>query len=94
MSKTWYPVIRYEHCTECLACFNKCKNSVFTLKGSVPVVVNPEGCVHECHGCGNLCPVGAIVYVGDNTGWIPPGKKNIKDESLCCESNKNNCCGG
>jgi NAD-dependent dihydropyrimidine dehydrogenase PreA subunit len=29
------------------------------------VVVYPEGCVEGCRGCQNLCPSGAIEYVGD-----------------------------
>lgn len=33
-----------------------------------PVVVNIEGCIQGCHGCGNLCPNGAIQYVRDNSG--------------------------
>ncbi|UWG98046.1 hypothetical protein LPY66_04375 [Dehalobacter sp. DCM] len=42
MSKTWYPVINYEGCNECGACFNKCTNDVFALKNTRPVVVNPQ----------------------------------------------------
>jgi len=31
-----------------------------------PVVVNPNGCIQGCHGCGNLCPTKkAIQYGGD-----------------------------
>jgi len=78
MSKTWYPVINYEECIECGACLEKCKHGVFKRDGNRPVVVYPEGCVQGCRGCGNLCPVGAIDYVGD-TG--------ASDESCGC------CCG-
>ncbi|MCX8132120.1 MAG: 4Fe-4S ferredoxin [Clostridia bacterium] len=94
MSKTWYPVISYENCTECGACFNKCSHGVFELKASCPVVVHPEGCVQGCHGCGNLCPVGAIEYVGDNTGWVPPGKKDVADEACCSDNKGKGCCSG
>ncbi len=108
MSKTWYPVISYENCTECGACFNKCSHGVFELKTSCPVVVNPEGCVQGCHGCGNICPVGAIEYVGDNTGWVPPagrsaslhcspcnpGKKAAADEACCGDDKGKGCCSG
>lgn len=66
MSKTWYPVIDYEKCIECGACTNKCKHGVYDLKKApTPVVIAPENCIHECHGCGNLCPSEAISYVGD-----------------------------
>lgn len=50
MSKTWYPVISYENCTECGACFDKCSHEVYALKNASPVVVNPDGCVQGCHG--------------------------------------------
>ena len=31
----------------------------------LPKVVNTDGCIQGCKGCGNLCPSGAINYVGD-----------------------------
>jgi len=68
MTKTWYPVIDYEKCTECGACNDKCEHGVYDQsKRPVPVVVYPEGCIQGCHGCGNLCPACAIQYVGDST---------------------------
>lgn len=96
MSKTWYPVINYENCIECGACFNKCSHGVLKLEDSRPIVVNPDECVQGCHGCGNLCPVGAIEYVGDNTGWVPPGNKSVANEPCCGTDSKKNtgCCSG
>ncbi|HEX9059769.1 MAG TPA: 4Fe-4S dicluster domain-containing protein [Clostridia bacterium] len=92
MSKSWYPVLNYETCKECGACFKKCSHGVFELDGKRPVVVNPDECVQGCHGCGNLCPVGSIEYVGDTTGWVPPNKESGCDKnSGCCDSSK--CCG-
>ena len=45
-----------------------------------PIVSNPDGCIDHCHGCGNKCPVGAITYVGDDTG------DNISDKNpFFCE---------
>lgn len=70
MSKTWYPVIDYSLCKECGACLNKCKHGVYDKKENHPVIVYPDGCVQGYHGCGNLCPAGAIEYVGDT------GEKN------------------
>lgn len=85
MSKTWYPVINYELCTQCGACTNKCKHGVYDkAKAPRPVVVKPEGCVQGCHGCGNLCPNGAIEYFGDLAGNASEGE--------CCE--KKECEGG
>lgn len=90
MAKMWYPVIDYVKCAECGACIKKCSHGVYDKgKAPSPVVVNPDECVDRCHGCGNLCPVGAITYVGDNTGWTPPNGK--KEESCECGGG---CCGG
>ncbi len=76
MSKTWYPVIDYTKCTECGTCIKKCSHGVYNPeKAPSPVVINPNGCIDRCHGCGNLCPQGAITYVGDTTGGKPPNGK-------------------
>lgn len=73
MSKKWYPVIDYSVCKECGVCISKCSHGVYDQrKAPAPKVVLPEGCIEGCHGCGNLCPTGAIRYVGENTGWTPP----------------------
>ena len=53
MSKTWYPVIDYDKCTGCMACYDKCKHGVYAVAGEKPVVVKPVGCVQGCHGCGD-----------------------------------------
>lgn len=81
MSKNWYPVINYEKCTECGTCTNKCKKGVYDLeKLPTPVVVNPDGCVDGCHGCGNLCLVQAISYIGE---------EKIQNNVDCCCSGDN-----
>lgn len=84
MSKTWYPVIDYLNCCECGTCVIKCPHGVYDIgKAPSPVVKNPAACIDHCHGCGNRCPVGAITYVGDDTGWTPP----ISDQKMaedCC----------
>ena len=89
MAKNWYPVIDYVTCAECGACVNFCAHGVYDkTKMPSPVVVQPEGCIDHCHGCGNQCPHGAITYVGDDTGWTPPhGEKTADDGAPCC-------CGG
>ncbi|MCX7658027.1 MAG: 4Fe-4S binding protein [Oscillospiraceae bacterium] len=90
MAKRWYPVVDYSICIECGTCVEKCPHGVYDrIKSPSPVVRNPEGCVDHCHGCGNRCPVGAITYVGDDTGWVPPkGKKNVEKSEVGCS------CGG
>ena len=87
MSKKWYPVIDILSCMECGTCVNFCPHGVYDrAKSPVPLVVNPDGCIDHCHGCGNKCPQGAIAYVGDDTGWTPPaleGKETVKPECGC-----------
>ncbi len=85
MANTWYPVIDYGACVECGACISKCPHGVYaTAKAPWPVGLNPQLCVDHCHGCGNRCPVGAITYVGDDTGWTPPNGRVEAEESACC----------
>lgn len=84
MAKNWYPVINLENCITCGACVNKCPNGVYEeKKAPSPVVVHPEDCIDHCHGCGNLCPQGAITYFGDDTGWTPPNAKAGEDACEC-----------
>jgi len=91
MAKMWYPVIDYVACLECGACIEKCPHGVYDReKSPSPIVVNPDNCIDKCHGCGNLCPVGAITYVGDNTGWTPPNGEKIDNEDCGCGCS----CGG
>ena len=90
MAKKWYPVIDIQTCEECGACVKKCTHGVYSKeKAPVPIVVNPEGCIDHCHGCGNICPTGSISYVGDDTGWKAPALMDspAKTEECCC-------CGG
>lgn len=90
MAERWYPVIDYAGCIKCGKCINQCTHGVFdSSKAPLPVVIRPENCVNHCHGCGNLCPTGAIVYAGDDTGWTPPCNVEkdtliIKEESAGC----------
>lgn len=90
MAKNWYPVIDYVTCAECGACVNFCAHGVYDkTKMPSPVVVQPEGCIDHCHGCGNQCPHGAITYVGDDTGWTPPHGEKTADDGApgCCGGN-------
>lgn len=66
MSQNWYPVINYDNCIECGACFEKCSHGVYKLEATKPIVVFGDGCIEGCTGCQSLCPAEAIEYVGDN----------------------------
>lgn len=87
VSKAWYPVIDYSLCTECGKCTSLCQHQVYdSAKAPVPVVIFPDGCVQGCHGCGKLCVVKAISYVGDKSAAHEP--------RLCdCGTESENCCG-
>lgn len=90
MTKIWYPVIDYTECAECGICIEKCPCGVYDPeKAPSPVVMHPEACIDHCHGCGSRCPAGAITYVGDDTGWVPPKRNTIPVEASCaCGSDK------
>lgn len=84
MAKIWYPVIDYLICVDCGICVAKCLHGVYDpAKAPSPVVKNPEACVDHCHDCGNLCPEGAITYVGEDSGWTPPQGEQTADEPCC-----------
>lgn len=98
MAKTWYPVIDYAACIECGTCSSFCPHGVYDMaRAPTPVVTTPEACIDHCHGCGNHCPVGAITYVGDDTGWTPPnGTEKARQAGCSCgckeASEKNGSC--
>jgi NAD-dependent dihydropyrimidine dehydrogenase PreA subunit/glutaredoxin len=84
MAMAWYPVVDYMVCIECGTCIAKCPHGVYdAAKAPTPVVIRPGECVDHCHGCGNRCPVGAITYVGDDTGWTPPNGKAEEEHAAC-----------
>jgi len=86
MSKNWYPVINYELCVDCGKCVNKCNNGVYDKsKYPEPKVINSDGCIQGCHGCGKLCPSGAIEYVGDIESQSNGG-------CSCSGDGSENCC--
>ena len=93
MAKSWYPVIDYSLCTDCGACVAFCENGVYDKeKNPSPLVKTPVDCIDHCHGCGNICPQGAIAYVGDDTGWTPPYGKTGEDDP-CCGCGEGSECG-
>lgn len=94
MAQKWYPVIDYSKCEECGACIDKCSHGVYNKeKTPTPVVISPESCVDHCHGCGNICPNGAITYVGEDTGWTPPNGEKAKGSDCDCGCGEGCSCG-
>ncbi len=88
MTKIWYPVIDYITCEECGTCVAHCESKRHYVydseKAPSPMVLRPENCIDHCHGCGDKCSVGAITYIGDNTGWTPPLRKMQEPSEPCC----------
>ena len=85
MAEKWYPVIDYTACIACGTCADMCSHGVYdTAKAPMPVVKNPGGCIDHCHGCGDACPAGAIVYVGEDTTWTPPN--GSRETGSACRS--------
>ena len=94
MAKTWYPVIDYTLCESCGSCVKKCTHGVYNkAKAPVPVVERPDACIDHCHGCGSICPSGAIAYLGEDTGWTPPhGARSTKEEDCGCDCGNTSAC--
>ena len=89
MAKNWYPVIDYMLCEECGTCSGMCAHGVYDPSAAqTPRVIHPENCIDHCHGCGSMCPAGAITYVGDDTGWTPPMRREETPQTTGC------CCNG
>lgn len=89
MSEDWYPQINTENCTECGECVSFCTHGVYDKSSTQkPIVLQPEGCIDKCHGCGDRCSAGAITYHGDDTGWLPPhSKASLQADCGCgCDS--------
>lgn len=78
MGRIWYPVVDESLCVQCGQCVELCVEgghfAYDPAQAPRPVVSAPGNCVDFCHGCGNLCPQGAITYNGDKTGWTPPNR--------------------
>jgi NAD-dependent dihydropyrimidine dehydrogenase PreA subunit len=94
MALKWYPFIDYMLCEECGSCINKCSHGVYDEeKAPTPIVIQREECIDHCHGCGDLCPVGAISYVGEDTGWVPPIAKKEENQGCGCDGGCGSGCG-
>ena len=94
MSINWYPEINYKLCLNCQKCYQKCPHNVYDFIDNKVIVARGNNCIQGCHGCGNLCPTGAITYVNDQTGWTPPvlNKKIEKENKKMVIKALGGCC--
>ncbi len=64
----WDPKIDYTKCTACGKCVDFCHTKAFRTEekdAKKTTLVNPNHCVVFCHGCEDICPVGAISHPSD-----------------------------
>ncbi|MDD3893523.1 MAG: ferredoxin family protein [Syntrophomonadaceae bacterium] len=80
MSFSWYPLVDNQRCSGCSVCYDFCPHDVYEwdVSKEKPLVVKPENCIHNCHGCEDKCPAQAIKYHGDLPGRIAGGAYRLK----------------
>ncbi|MHB1034362.1 MAG: ferredoxin family protein [Pirellulales bacterium] len=62
-ARRWYPVIDYDHCTNCLECLDFCLFGVYGVDEADTIVVDePDACRKGCPACSRVCPTGAILF--------------------------------
>jgi len=61
--KSWFPVIDYDRCENCMQCLSFCLFNVFAAdeEGRVQVI-NPHLCKMDCPACSRVCPEVAIIF--------------------------------
>jgi ferredoxin len=74
-SRPWFPVIDYDLCTNCGACFDFCLFGVFTHDKNGKVdVAHPANCKDNCPACARICPVDAIMFPKHTMSTINGGE--------------------
>jgi NAD-dependent dihydropyrimidine dehydrogenase PreA subunit len=60
---TWFPVIDYGRCTNCLQCLSFCLFGVYDVDDQQRLrVQHPENCKNNCPACARVCPEVAVVF--------------------------------
>ena len=78
---SWYPVIDYKRCNNCMQCADFCLFGVYSKTGSQVKVVNPQGCKNNCPACARICPNVAIIFPKYSAGGPISGSVSV-DEAV------------
>jgi hypothetical protein len=63
VKRSWYPVIDFSRCTNCLECIDFCLFGVYGVDEAEHVFVElPDHCRKGCPACSRVCPEHAILF--------------------------------
>ena len=61
--KSWFPVIDYARCTNCMQCLSFCLFGVYGVDERSKIQVqNQDQCKTNCPACSRVCPEAAIIF--------------------------------
>ena len=80
----WNPVVDEDKCIGCGMCATSCGRGVykFDYESKKSKVANPNNCMVACITCSNLCPVGAISFVGENDTPRAKAQRIVRENQL------------
>jgi NAD-dependent dihydropyrimidine dehydrogenase PreA subunit len=83
---SWFPVIDFDRCTNCLQCLGFCLFGVYGVDERRRITVQaPENCKTNCPACSRVCPDAAIMFPKYKTGPIAgdtAGRAELPREAL------------
>src|SRR5438270_13998124 len=78
--KPWFPVIDYDHCTNCMQCLSFCLFGVYGVDEQQRIQVqNNDNCKTNCAACSRVCPEAAIMFPTYKAGPINGDAVNDAD---------------